>query len=340
MNKPNQLRGGRPAFNYNLGTQLQAIIDDRDTQYISAFGLHSGQKVLLVGKLATATRVVYLCDDYFAASQIYDELKYISNSVAYLPSIDDVLVARTYNNVTSQQRLQALKQIVNGDAQIIVTTVAAALQPCVSSQTFKQQLTTLTAGKEHGIDALCSKWIDCGYSRVDSVFENGQFCWRGDIVDIWGAGESVPIRLEFFGDDLESIKEFDPESRLSTKALETVTFAPNCESGDLPTLAKLIGECTLFVDDARTVADARDRVLQEHNNRISSLLLTAQISLSMTLPVSKSLIMSLVASTWQSVGVYSNAFSNSPNACSSISYFSPLACSLAAYNFARSSAIF
>jgi transcription-repair coupling factor (superfamily II helicase) len=259
-----------------LGEELQAIVDDRDVDNISVFGLHNGQRVLLANELAKTSTVLYVCDDYYRANEVYEQLHYINDSVVNLPQVDDVLSIRTYNNTNSQQRLHALQHIVQG-ISIIVTTTASCLQPCVERQLFEKMILTLDKGREYSIDTLNKTWIDNNYSRVESVSEPGQFCWRGDIVDIWGAGESVPIRLDFFGDELENIKTFDPESRLSTGQILQVRLAPNIESNSTSCLRDFVGDCVLIVDDAREVADARDRVLQEHNNRLASLLSTDQI---------------------------------------------------------------
>ena len=262
-------------FEVELGQQLNDVAKNRDRN-ISVFGLFEGQKVVLSNALSQSKTVLYVCDDYFVANKIYEQFSNINSSVVNLPSIDDVLIERRYNNFNSQQRLNALHKIVQG-VKIVVTTVASCLQPCADLEQFKSRVFKIAIGGNYCVDDICSTLVDNGYSRVDSVTESGQFCWRGNIVDIWGAGEQVPFRLDFFGDDLESIKQFDPESRLSQVSLQDVSVAPNFECGAMR-LKNFVGDCVVVFDEVRDVSNALQRVLQEHANRLSNLLLSNQIA--------------------------------------------------------------
>jgi transcription-repair coupling factor (superfamily II helicase) len=73
---------------------------------------------------------------------------------------------------------------------------------------------------------LVAKLIACGYVREDPVGAVGEFSIRGGILDVWPPGQSLPARIEFFGDTVDSIREFDPESQLSTTQLAEIEVAP------------------------------------------------------------------------------------------------------------------
>ncbi|MCL1945135.1 MAG: transcription-repair coupling factor [Firmicutes bacterium] len=285
---------------YDLGHQINEILYCNDNN-ISVFGLHCGQRILLANaicmrgsvheddSICTSPKIlIYVCDDYFAAGKIFEQLKYINPNVINLPSIDDILVDRHYNNLNSQTRLHALISILQAKDNdlpiIVVATVASCLQPCADSMMFGAASLQVVKGGSFCIEQLCSHMIDYNYSRVASVTEPGQFSSRGDILDIWSAGAEFPVRLDFFGDELESIKTVDPESRLSIQPLDSIFIVPNCEMGSMR-FADFVGNCVVVFDDTRTVANAKERVLQEHSNRISSLLSTGQIEKSQVVPM-------------------------------------------------------
>jgi transcription-repair coupling factor (superfamily II helicase) len=89
----------------------------------------------------------------------------------------------------------------------------------------------LKRGEDHDPEALVTKLIACGYLREDPVSAVGEFSSRGGILDVWSPGRANPVRLEFFGDTVESIREFDPETQLSTTQLKETEIAPMRELG-------------------------------------------------------------------------------------------------------------
>src|ERR1051325_6073939 len=75
-------------------------------------------------------------------------------------------------------------------------------------------------------DALLRSWVETGYQRVNTVLEPGQFSRRGGIMDIWTAAEKLPVRLDFFGDEIETIRRFDPASQRTVEKLESILITP------------------------------------------------------------------------------------------------------------------
>jgi transcription-repair coupling factor (superfamily II helicase) len=75
-------------------------------------------------------------------------------------------------------------------------------------------------------EELVAKLLASGYLREDPVGAIGEFSMRGGILDVWSPAKDVPVRIEFFGDTVDSIREFDPETQLSTRQLSAVEIAP------------------------------------------------------------------------------------------------------------------
>ena len=75
-------------------------------------------------------------------------------------------------------------------------------------------------------DALLRSWTEMGYQRVNTVLEPGQFSKRGGILDVWPPAEKLPLRLDFFGDEIETIRQFDPASQRTVEKLNSILITP------------------------------------------------------------------------------------------------------------------
>ena len=84
----------------------------------------------------------------------------------------------------------------------------------------------LRRDEDHAPEELLEKLFACGYMREDPVGAVGEFSMRGGILDVWPPGRGAPVRIEFFGDTVDSIREFDAETQLSTGQLALVEIAP------------------------------------------------------------------------------------------------------------------
>ena len=123
-------------------------------------------------------------------------------------------------------RARALHAIAERTAKLVVAS-AAALLPRVSPPSRLNAVSlTLTPGHEVSTTDLGDLLAAAGYTRQDPVDENGEFCVRGGVVDFYPAGAREPIRLEFIGDTIESIRSYDPATQRSTAALDQAAIAP------------------------------------------------------------------------------------------------------------------
>ncbi len=112
---------------------------------------------------------------------------------------------------------------------IVLTTVNALVQRVPPRRLFDGRVLTLGSGGRIPLDRLQSFFRNNGYFRTDTVREPGEFAVRGGIVDLYPAGASQPVRLDFFGDTLESLRSFDPLSQRSTGALDRFQLRPVSE---------------------------------------------------------------------------------------------------------------
>ena len=110
-----------------------------------------------------------------------------------------------------RERLSVLDAILRGECDALVTTPSAAVAFTVPRETFANCAVALRVGAEFPPEELTERLATLGFSRTDMVESAGQFSRRGDIVDIWASASELPIRVEFFGDEIDRIAYFDAQ---------------------------------------------------------------------------------------------------------------------------------
>ena len=113
---------------------------------------------------------------------------------------------------------------------MLLTTVNAVVQRVPPRRLFDGRVLKLGAGGRIPLDRLQGFFRNNGYIRTDTVREPGEYAVRGGIVDLWPSGAATPIRLDFFGDTLESLRGFDPLTQRSTGTLDGFMLAPGQRS--------------------------------------------------------------------------------------------------------------
>lgn len=164
------------------------------------------------------------------AKQIVKNLSYFLNDVKYFPKRE--IAAYDYDaesNDIEYDRIEILNNIYNKKAKIIVTTIEAVMQKMISKDVLYQNILKLKIGDTINHDSLKNKLVQNGYKRVDLIENRGEFSVRGDIVDI-GIAENEGIRIEFWGDDVDSIRTFRISSQRSNEMIKNVVIYPAFEN--------------------------------------------------------------------------------------------------------------
>ena len=127
------------------------------------------------------------------------------------------------------ERLAFLDKVINGRADIYIATPDAALQYTVPRQKLEQRSVSLKTGDELALDTLVEKLVMLGYSRADMVEGEGQFSVRGGICDIFPPEHERPVRIEYFGDEVDRIASFDVITQRTEENLDTLELSPGRE---------------------------------------------------------------------------------------------------------------
>ena len=154
-----------------------------------------------------------------------------------------------------EQRAAVLWKFVTGAASIIVAPVEAVALRLFDRSYYTGLALKLERGEEVDIGMLTDHLASVGYSQVDLVEMPGQFTRRGGIVDVYSPEADRPIRVDFFGDEIESIRKFDPETQRSSTALDEALLLPLAE---IPASEKLLAAVHARLSKQRVEADAED----------------------------------------------------------------------------------
>lgn len=133
------------------------------------------------------------------------------------------------DNANVVSRAEVLERINRGNASIVVTYPEALFEKIITKKQFAATILEIKKGVEYSLDFINELLIEYEFEKVDFVYEPGQFAVRGGIVDIFSFSNDLPYRVEFFGDEVDSIRTFDPVNQLSIKTMSRLTVVPNIQ---------------------------------------------------------------------------------------------------------------
>ena len=163
------------------------------------------------------------------AEQWRDDLQAIAGEeiVCYFPTWDvELYDRRSPDNEITGLRIEAASRLMRGEPTIVVAPAQALLLPLIPPHALELGSLSLKTGEEQEPDALCSHLVDCGFERVPTIDSIGQFSLRGGILDVYPFGVEHPYRIEFFGDEIESIRRFDVNTQRSLNSCEEAWVLP------------------------------------------------------------------------------------------------------------------
>jgi transcription-repair coupling factor (superfamily II helicase) len=198
---------------------------EQGTRSLSVSGLSGSAKALLVALVRAATRrpVLVLVSDDDTGSAFYDDLLSLAGSAAFLPSRPDEDEPSTD---TAEDRIAFLNSILTEPLTPCIASVKSVLQRVVSPDEFKRLVLELAKGEKMDRDSLVETLNDIGFERVTTVETSGEMAVRGGIVDFYPFGHENPVRVEFSGDEIESMREFDTYSQRSVFHLARAVVLP------------------------------------------------------------------------------------------------------------------
>ena len=228
MSRPSPAQGGAPET-------LQRIIAAPEPLTLS--GVPTGFLPWLAADLARAAkgRALFIAPDEAEMRHLADAAHFFAPELETLvfPAWDCLPYDRSSPSLRStSERLATLHalQDKSDKPQLVVTTINAATQRTLTPFRVRQLVARLASGERIDRDALAELLHINGYARTDTVADPGEFAIRGGLVDLFPAGESEGLRLDFFGDEIESVRRFDPLTQRTTGTVDGFTLLPASET--------------------------------------------------------------------------------------------------------------
>jgi transcription-repair coupling factor (superfamily II helicase) len=220
---------------------LNRILGDLPRR-VTLFGAPEGHDAATLGALQRAAKRdawLHVCRDDGRMSRFAAALQFFHSGLTVLtfPAWDCLPYDRVSpNGEITSRRIDTLTRLAGGAQMVssrgpifVLTTVNALVQRVPPRQLFDGRVLTVGVGGRIPLDRLQSFFRNNGYNRTDTVREPGEFAIRGGIVDLYPAGAAQPVRLDFFGDTVESLRSFDPLTQRSTGALDRLELKPVSE---------------------------------------------------------------------------------------------------------------
>ncbi len=192
--------------------------------------MESQKSHLMYGLSGIAPYRLILAEDERRAREIYEDYRFYDRKVYSYPAKDLLFFqADIHGNLLIRQRMKVIKALLEEKELTVVTSIDGCMDFLESLGKIKEQLIHYESDSTVDIEQLKNQLVALGYERVGQVEMPGQFSVRGGIVDIYCLTEENPWRIELWGDEIDSIRSFDPESQRSLENLEELTIYPAVE---------------------------------------------------------------------------------------------------------------
>ncbi|MBQ0020252.1 MAG: transcription-repair coupling factor [Bacteroidales bacterium] len=256
---------------------LGRFLRDKSKSVIGLDGVQGSSLALIFSSLSVSAPAalnapfVFVADDLEEAGYLYHELELIlgEEGVLLFPSSFRRGIKNGQKDDANEiSRTKVLSRLASGKLPLFVVTYPDAMcEQVVSHKELSDQTLELHRGDTVDITFLQDVLLGFGFQRTDYVYEPGQFAVRGCIVDIYSFSSEYPYRVDFFGDDIESIRTFEIQTQLSKGMKDSVTIVPELQHVQESVLTFLPPESVLVMHDLVYLCDAVDRAYQEGFSR-------------------------------------------------------------------------
>ena len=204
---------------------------DKGKGPVQVSGVTDSQKVHVMHELSKDNpwRLVVTYDDT-RAKEIFDDFSYFEPNTWLYPARDLLFYSSDiHGNLLTRQRMQVFKHLLEDEGGVVVTTVDGLMDHLLPLSRIKESCLNIMVGQTLDMEEIKHLLTGMGYERMGQVDGMGQFSVRGGILDVFSLTEEVPVRIELWGDEVDSIRSFDAESQRSIQQMDEVTIYPAAE---------------------------------------------------------------------------------------------------------------
>ncbi len=241
---------------------ISALSKKEATTIDGVWGSSSAMIVAGLAQKAPSVMVVVLAHTGDLAAWTHDLTTFLGDRPTLLPPLETWPIDPNSMDDTPARRLRTVRALHSGSAKVLLTTVSALIQPVPSPEDLQTSGRNLKIGETIDLDGLSSWLVSSGYKRVDAVELPGEFARRGGIFDVYPPDNNDPVRLEFFGDDIETIRSFSASTQRSLAQLQSVFLivggrrTPDAGKGHLTDFLPQ-GSWVIFVESSEIVEQGK-----------------------------------------------------------------------------------
>lgn len=237
------------------------------------YGLAGSQKHIVIANAyrQNPKTTIIITNNQDDIEEWYSDLTSLLPDIAIweLPALDVMSVSATAKSLELKaRRMKVLGLLTRKEPAIILVTASAAMQKDMSRQDFENASIQLELNKEYEHEKILGQLVTLGYEHVDKVEQLGQFSARGGIIDIFPINSDVPLRIEFFDTEIESIREFDIDSQRSLKSIAKCEILPLMQMDNTGTpsifLSYLTKDCNVILDEPLHLKDEINDNIKEN----------------------------------------------------------------------------
>lgn len=209
---------------------LVAALNDNNIKSIYAKGLKASAASMVMSVACEGRNTLIILNDMEEAGYFYHDLTQLSpdGNIFFFPSSYKRAIKYGIKDSANEiLRTEVLSRIQSGEGKIcIVTYPEAVAEKVISTSHLSDNTVQLKTGETQDIVELSKKLMAIGFKRVDYVYEPGQYALRGSIIDVFSFSCEFPYRIDFWDDEIESIRTFDVVNQLSKEKLSSITLVP------------------------------------------------------------------------------------------------------------------
>ncbi len=198
---------------------------------VAAFGVAANAKAHLCATLARSRQVLFVTATDMTATQLTEHARlYGARAELFLPRETPLTFVHAASGEGRSERISALCTLLDGEPCVVAASAAALMQVLAPKGAFVRSLISVSVGDTLEPRTLIERLVSAGYERVEMVEGRGQTAARGDLVDVFAPGEEYPVRIEFFGDEIDQMRSFDPVTQRSIEQVQSVQIRPALET--------------------------------------------------------------------------------------------------------------
>jgi transcription-repair coupling factor (superfamily II helicase) len=197
-------------------------------------GLYAVHKAQLCAALCAefGTGLILLAPDEGSCARLAEDMRAMGCKALAYPSREESVAQSAHSREYEQKRVGVLSAVLRGECEAVVATAEAAAQYTLAPAELSVRCAGLRVGQDYSLEELVQRLIQGGYTRCEQVEGAGQISRRGGILDIFPPGAQQPYRLDFWGDTLDSLAAFDPETQRRGEPLEEILLEPATEDAE------------------------------------------------------------------------------------------------------------